>query len=697
MAKKTPVKQLVPIEPPKKPMYVTWSNEQEKAIALSQAQSGLMNSQPIVRSQGSSVFQNIGPGGVSVRDGYNRRDYDTFRREDQLPTTPKETLRAAMECYRTIGIVRNIIDLMADFAGQGIDLNHPNERIEKWYKEWFKRVRGKERSERFLNLLYRAGNVVVKRQTAKLSVSQEEQMRRAQSDSNKPDIDIKPETPVMKREVPWRYTFLNPLAVEVLADELAVFVGEDHFLFGIQIPKSLSRKIKSPKTDVEKGLVSKIPSNVVAAVKSGNDMIPLDPNKIRTFYYKKDDWTVWAEPMVSSILSDLQLMLKMKLADLSALDGAISSIRVWKLGDVENKIIPTDVAINRLSEMLCNNVGGGVMDLVWDAAIDLVETKTDVHQFLGATKYEPVLTAIYAGLGIPPTLTGASKSGGFTNNFISLKTLVERLQYGRDLLTMFWEEEIRMVQKAMGFRFPATLVFDQMTLSDDSAEKQLLINLADRDLISWESVVERFGESPEIEQVRLRRESRKRRDGQLPEKAGPFHTVNMEPEEEGGPAVPVPKGQPGQGRPKNAKDGKKRKQKKVKPRTSAIFFQTMAWAEDAQTTIGQIAGPGYLKSLGKNTMRDLTDEEAQKFEKFKFFTLCQMEQNQKVDQVAVAKAMQGELAIPTMVDKLMKQTIRQHIEKNDKEPTLVELRRYQAGAYALWKGSYDNVDESAAA
>ena len=29
-----------------------------------------------------------------------------------------------------------------------------------------------------------------------------------------------------------------------------------------------------------------------------------------------------------------------------------------------------------------------------------------------------------------------------TNNFISLKTLVERLQYGRDQLTKFWEKEI---------------------------------------------------------------------------------------------------------------------------------------------------------------------------------------------------------------------------------------------------------------
>jgi hypothetical protein len=76
-------------------------------------------------------------------------------------------------------------------------------------------------------------------------------------------------------------------------------------------------------------------------------------------------------PMVSAILGDLQLLQKMKLADLAALDGAISCIRVWKLGNIEARIMPTEVAINRLAEMLCNNVGGGVMDLVWGPEIEL--------------------------------------------------------------------------------------------------------------------------------------------------------------------------------------------------------------------------------------------------------------------------------------------------------------------------------------
>ena len=71
---------------------------------------------------------------------------------------------------------------------------------------------------------------------------------------------------------------------------------------------------------------------------------------------------------------------------------------------------------------------------------------------------------------------------------MSLKTLVERLEYGRSVLVEFWEKEIVEVQKAMGFRFPARVEFDKMTLANEDAEKALLIQLADRNLISEETL-----------------------------------------------------------------------------------------------------------------------------------------------------------------------------------------------------------------
>ena len=62
------------------------------------------------------------------------------------------------------------IDLMGDFASQGIRLVHRNKRIERFYRRWFKKINGKDRSERFLNNLYKSGNVVIDRRTAKLNL-----------------------------------------------------------------------------------------------------------------------------------------------------------------------------------------------------------------------------------------------------------------------------------------------------------------------------------------------------------------------------------------------------------------------------------------------------------------------------------------------------------------------------------------------
>jgi hypothetical protein len=160
--------------------------------------------------------------------------------------------------------------------------------------------------------------------------------------------------------------------------------------------------------------------------------------------------------------------------------------------------------------------------------IELIESKTAVHQFLGEGKYTPHLNAIYAGLGIPPTLTGTYGAAGTTNNFISLKTLTQRLQYGRKVLIAFWKQEIAMVQKAMGFRFPAKIEFDRMDLSNEDAEKALLIQLADRNIVSDELVQRIFGFDPDTEKVRLNREDRAREGERMVQKAGPSISGNLE-------------------------------------------------------------------------------------------------------------------------------------------------------------------------
>jgi hypothetical protein len=421
------------------------------------------------------------------------------------------------------------------------------------------------------------------------------------------------------------------------------------------LPASLRKLINNPKTENEKRVIDSLPQQIIEAAKNKKPY-PLDPDKTLVFHYKKDDWQAWAYPMIYAIMDDITVVEKLKLADMAALDGAISNIRIFKLGSLEHKIAPTKAATSKLAQILGNNVGGGTMDLIWGPDIELLESNTNVHNFLGEGKYIPHLNAIYAGLGIPPTLTGTFGAAGTTNNFISLKTLTQRLQYGRDRLIEFWEEEIAIVQKAMGFKFPAKIEFDRMDLSNEDTEKALLVQLADRNLISDELLQTRFGIDPDMEKSRLNRESRERDSNRMVQKSGPWFDPQFEnslkkialqtgvvspsqigldlDKKKGGeksalemktPSVPfgggnsgpktssLPK-QPGEGRPKLSKDSEKRQTKKFSPQTGA---KLVLWASGAQEKISEVINPIILEFFKKKNLRSLSNTESQKLEDIK--------------------------------------------------------------------------------
>ena len=530
---------------------------------------------------------------------------------------------------------------MGDFASHGIRLVHRNKRIERFYRRWFKKINGKDRSERFLNNLYKSGNIVIDKRTAKISLKIADKLYKSLGTADKQILDTEDNTE--KREIPWKYTFIDPVFVDVTAGALASFV--DNKRYELQLPGQLRKIINSPKTDVEKDIVNQLPQAIIDAAKSKKGF-PLDPNKTLVFHYKKDDWQSWAYPMIYAIMDDITVIEKLKLADMAALDGAISNIRIFKLGNLEHKIAPTKAATSKLASILGNNVGGGTMDLIWGPDIELLESNTNVHNFLGEGKYIPHLNSVYAGLGIPPTLTGTFGAAGTTNNFISLKTLTQRLQYGRDVLVEFWEKEIALVQKAMGFKYPAKVEFDRMDLSNEDSEKALLIQLADRSIISDELLQTRFGFDPEMEKIRLNRESRERDSNRMVQKSGPWFEpefekslkkislqtgivtpseVGLELEKKKGgqknaielktPAIPTSKptklandsseslpGAPQQGRPKNSKDSQKRKEKKFSPQTGASM---MIWANKAQEKINELVNPILLNFYDKKNIRRL--------------------------------------------------------------------------------------------
>ena len=63
--------------------------------------------------------------------------------------------------------------------------------------------------------------------------------------------------------------------------------------------------------------------------------------------------------MIYSIMDDITVIEKLKLGiNMAALDGAISNIRIFKLGSLEHKIALTKAAVAKLAGILGNNAGG---------------------------------------------------------------------------------------------------------------------------------------------------------------------------------------------------------------------------------------------------------------------------------------------------------------------------------------------------
>src|SRR5690606_9819899 len=125
-------------------------------------------------------------------------------------------------------------------------------------------------------------------------------------------------------------------------------------------------------------------------------------------------------------------------------------------------------------------------------------------------------------------LAGGGKGDTGSSAFMSLQTLIKRLEYGRKLLVDFWKKEIKRVQLAMGFARPAKVKFSSNLLNDEGTKNKLLMDLVDRNILSIETVLKELEFDNDIEGARLIREIKQREKDRMPKKAGPYHNPQGE-------------------------------------------------------------------------------------------------------------------------------------------------------------------------
>jgi hypothetical protein len=131
--------------------YIFWGDDaasQEKAM---KASGQALEEYGLVQSAKANRYRTDFSGldtSTDSRPGLTRSDYDYFRDSEKVPTKIKHILHKADDIYQRVGLVKNVIDLMGDFASHGVRLVHKVKKTERFYQEWFRRINGKDRSER---------------------------------------------------------------------------------------------------------------------------------------------------------------------------------------------------------------------------------------------------------------------------------------------------------------------------------------------------------------------------------------------------------------------------------------------------------------------------------------------------------------------------------------------------------------------
>jgi len=654
---------------------------------------------------------------AKLRSGFNRHDKDAFRPEDRIPRGHTEILIAVQAIYHKIGFVRNVIDLMADFASEGLELEHPIKSQKRFYEKWAKKVDLQGRAHDFMKLLLRDANVVIRRKDAKISLPLARDMTKAShlgqitviedipdETSEKVSIDKKKRS---VREIPWKYTFLSPVLIEKIGGDVGRFFGDN--TIAMRIPAQLRDSILNPKTKTERAFIEQIPEEIKQLVrnKKGDNLLKLNPDKMYVDYYKKDDWEDWGTPFLYGVLEDIMFKEKMRLADMTALDGVINVIRLWKLGNSDKQILPTKTAVNKLLDILQHNVGGGTMDIVWDDMIDLTVEYPPTDKILGPEKYLSVNQDIVRGLGIPDSLIGGTDLG--TRNaesaYVQLKTLTERLEYIRSRCIVWIQNELRLVADAMGFKNTPNVVFGTMSLRNEAAEKQLIIQLLDRGIVSIESVQRVFGYDFMVELQNMKGEQDIReKDPAILEKGNPYyrpittmtlqHEFQMELErlkqgsaDDGGggggdnPSGDQPKdeGKNPPGRPPSTVDTAPRDE-----RDTQVLSVYKVVAEEYLDQIDLIVDPLFLKSCKAKNLRSLTRKQKEHLEATKRVMLITLDMGDRVTAALLKSRLTwASSKLIDMYNSVFKDLYSKHAELIGKPPNIKERRSLAASAWAM--------------
>ncbi len=617
----------------------------------------------------------------------------------------KDIMAECDSAYRQVGIAKKAIDLMVDFAIEGSSMVHSDPKIESFYRKWWTKIEGVKRSKEILHGLYRLGNIGTYKLRARIKLKTERELLKAfrryninidslNTDSIKslcqnPKITsndkimslvqafVSETTKVKKRVIPWKYIILSPFRIEIIEPSLLNPIRT--YLFKLNDADLEFLKGKTAKTDEEK----EISKDLQALIVQGQ-YLELENDRVYFFHFKKASDESWGDPPLFSVLDDIKFKKVLRRMDISAAESVIQNITIFKLGNTKDGFPPTPNAFKKLATIL--KTPTKAMNIVWSDQIDISNVAMPVGEILGADKYEQVNSDILQGLGISPVIIGGGGAGErFSNSFLGVKGFLEILEDGREELLNFWNREIEEVADAMGFATPAKLQFNHMSLRDEVAEKNIIIGMYDRGLISAATTLNETGFDFEIERAKQATENKIRDKEDVFQQKGPF----IRDPGLGGPApAKGPVGRPGnEGDTQTRKLKKKNKERKpvgmgIGEEFSIGIMEGME-AESICEQVDNIVTNRYLKDHNKEYWKSLTTEEKQNLDEVILHVLEYVRNIEDISEEKIYEFTSAPAKLIRCVKDVYTSLRKSFIKRNGRAPNSNESKKLRSSSYAI--------------
>lgn len=503
--------------------------------------------------------------------------------------------------YKQNALIRSVIDLMSEWAVDGLKIVADNEKDQAIFDAWSNRVRLLTISEQFCRWLGKAGNTVVRRRwgTSK------------------------------RKRIPLSYVFYDPTTIELVGDFLGTIPDKRRYAIKIPIYNVLNRNQKF--NEVERQIFDSLPKEIKDAVNNigkttgSTYYYPIPENEIYVASYKKDDSEVWAIPFTYTVLPYIVYNEKLQRTKMALLDSMMNPLRVFKLGDIVNGAIPPAAAGQALEQILSSSTEGGT-DILWD---NLIEVETHYPPIEKMKDLVDSDEKILYGLGIQVFAKEVIKESAP----IAIKDLVKRVEYVRNQLLDFINTEIKFLCDGLGITKYPQVQFRYVDFYTEQTYINFVLELLDRNVISDQKVLEMIKENPSIEKARVKKEQALRDSEDLPQKASPYHNpaqlmmdkfkeqelennYNNESKKKLGDSSP--------GRPKGATD------KTPRQRTQGdLTVLASKWFEQ----VSEISEAKYLASVEKEDLRNLTNKEKEELFNIKAFAFASLTPELEIEEI----------------------------------------------------------------